>query len=739
MQFRRGRLLFLLALCASASGATFAWQNVSIHGMGYVTGMVIHPLPPHDIYIRTDVGGAYRYDRAARRWLPLMDSYGTSETAFGVESIAVDLRDPNTVYAAVRMTRTYTPSGGGYYNQSTSGEVLVSHSRGLHWTKTGMPAGQVYMGPNDAWRGTTGERLALDPWHPGVVYFGSRRDGLWRLNSSGWTRLGGIPDLGDPGITFVVAGPAAVYAGVYGAGVWASSDGGTTWASIGGGLTPVRAALSPDGVLAVTCGGDEGASSGAVARFHNGVWKDITPPGPVAAWSGVTFDPAGRWLAVAQNAGRNIFRSSDLGDSWQHVPMDNVSAQPPYYPPPMPGNYFAHPGDWGNAALVIDPARPTRLFQTNGYGVIATDDLTATAPAWSWRMQNLEELVVLGVRVPPLEGGADLFSVVADMIGFRHAGRDTVPSSTLGVVNFVALGTGLDYCASQPQYMAWVGWDEVSSALTGFSSDNGRSWTPFANISPAHGGRIAMSASDPNRLVWAPALSATPQYSADAGRTWHVCTMNGSPLPGSWQLGSEWWPGGVLAADRVDGSRFYLYNNGILYISGDGGVTWQPGASTWPTTLPVQFTVVVNIVPNPVKAGDLWLAMAANENQPGRFPLFHSSDGGLTFSAVASLDSANFVAFGKGLDAGRPAIYVHGRAAGSSDDAIYRSLDLGSSWEAISDPAWQQFGNISALEGDMRQADLIYVGTGGRGIIYGYGSAVSADAPPFTPRPRPAR
>jgi uncharacterized protein (TIGR03437 family) len=726
----------LLGLCLSAQTSTFAWRNVNIQGMGYVTGMVIHPLAPHDIYIRTDVGGAYRYDRAAQRWLPLMDRFGTADTAFGVESLAVDPNDPNTVYAAVAMNRVYTATGGGFYNETTWGEVLVSHSRGVWWTETGMPAG-VYMGPGDSYRGTTGERLAVDPVRPGIVYFASRQNGLWRLNASGWAELaGGLPQSGtSPGITFVIAGTTMLYAGVYGSGVWTSADGGSTWTSIGGAANPVRGALSPDGTLVVTYGGDESATTGSVGRYRNGSWTDITPLGLVASYSGVSFDPAGTHLAVAQNGGKQMFYSTDEGNSWQQVPAAVISGQPPYYPPPTPANFDAQPGDCCNAALVIDPAIPTRLFQTNGYGVIATEDFTVAAPVCSWRMQNLEELVVEDIKVPPLAGGADLFSAVADMIGFRHASRDAVPGATLGAINYVAQGTSVAYCASQPQYMAWVGWDEAvgwQAGMTGYSSDNGQTWTPFASTSPGSAGKIAMSATDPTRLVWAPTHSLTPQYSTDAGHTWQPCRLSGgNALPGSWQLSNEWWNGNVLAADRVDGNRFYYYDNGAFYFSLDGGATWQAGNSTWPTTLPVQYTILVNIVPNPATAGDVWLSMAANENQPGRFPLFHSIDGGNTFAVVGSVDSANFVAFGKGTDAG-PAIYIHGRAGGATADAIYRSLDLGTSWAQVSDPAQQQFGNISALEGDMRQADLVYAATSGRGIFYGYGPAFNAGLPAFT-------
>src|ERR1035441_10364113 len=69
-----------------------------------------------------------------------------------------------------------------------------------------------------------------------------------------------------------------------------------------------------------------------------------------------------------------------------------------------------------------------------------------------------------------------------------------------------------------------------------------------------------------------------------------------------------------------------------------------------PPPVPVPYTVLFNIVPNPRQAGAFWVPMAPNQNQPRRFPLFHSADGGKTFSAVGSVDGANFAAFGKGTD-----------------------------------------------------------------------------------------
>jgi xyloglucan-specific exo-beta-1,4-glucanase len=71
----------LLGALAGAD-APFAWKSVNIQGMGYVTGLVIHPKAPHDIYIRTDVGGAYRFDRGGERWLPISDHAGMDAAGF---------------------------------------------------------------------------------------------------------------------------------------------------------------------------------------------------------------------------------------------------------------------------------------------------------------------------------------------------------------------------------------------------------------------------------------------------------------------------------------------------------------------------------------------------------------------------------------------------------------------------------------------------------------------------------
>ena len=72
-----------------------------IKGGGFVSGIVMSPALPGLAFARTDVGGAYRYDPANRRWMPMTDWVGRADSnLIGIESIAVDPTDPNRVYLA---------------------------------------------------------------------------------------------------------------------------------------------------------------------------------------------------------------------------------------------------------------------------------------------------------------------------------------------------------------------------------------------------------------------------------------------------------------------------------------------------------------------------------------------------------------------------------------------------------------------------------------------------------------
>ena len=107
--------------------------------------------------------------------------------------------------------------------------------------------------------------------------------------------------------------------------------------------------------------------------------------------------------------------------------------------------------------------------------------------------------------------------------------------------------------------------------------------------------------------------------------------------------------------------------------------------------------------------GDVWL-----HNNAG---LFHSTNSGASFTQIANVDAAYKIAFGKSATTGGyPAVYMVGNVSGVY--GFYRSINGGASWTRINDDAHQS-GSINALAADPNIYGRIYLGTAGRGIIYG--------------------
>jgi photosystem II stability/assembly factor-like uncharacterized protein len=537
----------------------FAWKNVNIQGMGWVTGLVIQPRPPYDIYIRTDVGGSYRFDRSESKWIPLMDSLET-QAGVGTESIAIDQNNLSRVYAVINRPRSVI---GGRFQYAA--EVMLSEDRGTHWRGTGFVEKGVYEGANDDYRVETGERLAVDPADSSILYFASRRNGLWKgvRRSDGayeWTSVNGGPPAwtNDPaGDTFVLFAPATardgvpetIYVGVHSSGVWRSTDGGRTWEDIGGAENPGRGAVASDGTLYVSFGTTKPAS-GSVRRFRDGIWTDITPGNKTAPYTGVSVDPANPAIVMV---GRDniVWRSTSAGNSWtsQHMIMHRHDPFAPGSNPSAPAYYLSNTdgASGGVSTVMIDPENSHHAWWINGWGVARTDDVTAEQPFWAWEMNNLEELCAVMVRVPPkpkAEGGADLITMAMDMIGFRIENRDKVPESKISPSGvpldprpdfawqaklfgptaypvpwpYTSMGSSLDYSVQHPDIMAFVGhlqW--LYWPVYGLSHDGGKSWTAFQSIPKEKlwdddekrvaipiGGQIAMSSANPLNFVWAP-------------------------------------------------------------------------------------------------------------------------------------------------------------------------------------------------------------------------------------------
>ncbi|MEM7556444.1 MAG: sialidase family protein [Cyanobacteria bacterium P01_A01_bin.84] len=793
----------------SPASDLFQWRNINIQGMGYVTGLIISP-KSGNVYIRTDVGGTYRFDRKYNRWLPLMDMFDTSFAAggVGVESIAVDSQKSERIYAAVN-SRNFQLLSEADKNKSKneySGEVLVSEDWGNSWKPTGLGKKNIFVGPNKNYRFDTGERLAIDPNKPDLIYFASRQDGLWKKDGKkDWIKVGGglpaansLPEYQKsdgkknqniPGFTFTafdkrsgkINQPSQIlYAGVHGSGVWQSNDAGKSWKNISQeknseGKDPLEGIVASDGTLYVsfgTKGGNGKKASGGVRKYENSKWTDITPDGKNKVYSGISVQ-INKPNVLMTISGDRTYRSRDSGITWSKQKMEMGVANNPSAPP-----YYDDDANGGAAAIVIDPQNPKQVWWTNGWGVARTDNVNVSRPCYKWLMRNLEELDANMVRVPPLpkvNGGADLWSAVHDKIGFRHLDRDQVPKSKINPgkvpvspsfkwVNrdwryypvpfpHVAGATGMDYSYQKPNYGAFVGFHQWQGnwSIHGITKDNGKTWQGFPSVPQenlwksdksgqertfATAGQIAISPTNPQNMVWAPTWGTWTHYTTNGGRTWDLAyNLDHQPkpepfdprnnnhthyqfLPKSWANSiSPWLSAYILASDRQDpeGKTFYYFDGESFYYSKDGGATWKRGASgIFP-----KWIVRPGIISNPTVRGDIWMTFARNPEDIKGNKLYRSFDGGKNFQVVGSVESADFMTFGKGDSDTKPYIYIFGQIKGKSKNTMYKSENMGKTWVQISNPVTLQFPGITWLEGDMRKQDLLYVATTGRGIMFG--------------------
>ena len=744
------RILRLLApslLCTTSAGlaanipaTTYEWHNVVIGGGGFSPNVIFSPAEKGLAYLRTDVGGAYRWDDAQKRWIPLEDSIW-EDSYYGIESIAPDPKDPNVVYLAAGM----------YHWQPAA--IMRSADRGTTWRLTKVP---FKMGGNEDGRGM-GERLAVDPNRTSTLFFGSRHDGLWRSDDTGatWNKVTSFlwGGLGDPathhthgGISFVAfdpssagsgAGSQIIYAGVADPAehhLYRSADGGNTWAVVAGepnpSLLPVKAAVDASGRLFVdycTGIGPNGIGDGAVWMFdgRSAAWHDITPVRGDEAeggYMGLSLDRQrpGR-IAVSTvdrwNHHDTVWLSNDAGAHWTSL-LERSARDVSTAPFLKYGLAEAPFGHW-ISGLAIDPFDGGTLAYTTGDSVYQTADGFKSRLMWMPWVRGVEETVPLSLASPT--GGAHLVSGIGDVHGFVHDRLDAPPEAAFLNPDLPNTNS-LDYAGLAPNIFvrsATPYEPNPEGVSLGWSADGGRSWqellAPAVSVGNAttqridtHGDApITVSANGKTFVVSGPAMLAT----SDHGKTW-------------------WQPTGVpgdarAVSDKVDPNIWYAidYRGGKLFVSRDGARTFHSlpatglPASLWDERLASRETPPF-LIARADKTGELWLL------SNGHF--YRSTDFGRTFASLVPADPAIkdmiFVNFGLGKPAPgatAPAVYAFGVNFKMKFGGLYRSIDGGATWTRINDDDHQWGLRYRVITGDPRSFGRVYVGTDGRGIFYG--------------------
>ncbi len=696
-------LAALLAFSAGVNAQSYTWDSMAIGGGGYVSAIIPSKTEQGLVYARTDVGGAYRWDNAAARWIPLLDWVSEGQVGLlGVESLAVDPKDARHVVML---------AGISYFNNGNTA-ILRSTNGGTSFSVTDVSAKFKAHG-NGMGRGN-GERLTFDPGSSNVLYVGTRNNGLfkstdWGYNWNQVTSLGVTTTPNGNGISFVQPDPASVSGGVaqrlfvgvsrfssVGANFYRSNNAGGSFTAVSGGpanLMPQRALPDGAGNMIITYangagphgnGGTEPMNSGQIWKYNiNGnSWTNITPSGITAAFSGISVANGNSQRLVASTTnlymqqgdawGDRIFISNNGGASWTDVIARGFARD-------AAGVSWinGHSIHWAGS-IAFDPFDSKAVWVTSGNGIFKTSNIDLSTTTWKFDVKGLEETVPLNLVSVP---GGPVVSVIGDYDGFRHsnvAAYAPIHSPRMGTT------TGLAHAAANSGAMVRTGNNMY------YTWDGGSNWTQTTMNGIK--GQVALS---PNGGT----LLHSPENSTTSYR--------------SWNMGASWTPITGLntanlrpTADSVNSNKFYAYNNGTMMVSTDGGISFSAGGTMggWSSGL-------IRVAPG--REGDIWVPL----NNGG---LARSTNSGASFGTIGSVTDCQAVGFGKAdVNAGYPTIFIWGTVNGVR--GLFRSTNTGASWVRVNDDAHEYGGpaNGNFVVGDMNTFGVVYMSTAGRGVVYG--------------------
>jgi hypothetical protein len=727
--------------------------------------IIYNPVQPGLVYARTDMGGLYRRDSVTKTWIPLTDWVAPEKwNMLGGESFATDPVQPNICYFAA----------GTYTNDWTdmNGQILRSTNYGDSWTAYPMP---IKFGGNMPGRGM-GERLNIDPRSDNILYFGARSGtGLWKSTNSGqtWAQVTSFPVTGDYvqdsqnaytadplGVVWVAFDTAASAAGhpsahilvgvaqKSGSTVYESSDTGVTWSAVvGQPLGPDTNHIMPhhgvirDSFLFIPYnnkGGPYDGSYGEVWKYNLRTknWTDITPhthekdeawgtttlqkENPYFGYGGFDVDPRNPRVIVAATLNSYwpdavLFKSVDGGASWTKsfywtsypsakfkytlettYPWLNwgvtTSSWPDVVQPKL---------GWMISGIAISPFNSDEMMYGTGATIYGTSnfsnwgDTTKPLVAFKSVAEGVEECAALALAVPPIASGANsdvkLVSGVGDIGGFTHTDLQT--STQMFLAPVFGSTSSIDYAELAPTKIVRTGSLPSNPAVAftfTFSDDGGKSWSNMYVLDTTYkSGTIAMSASGAMDL-WAANDKDVKLINPNVYTATTVSTIHQNA---------------VVASDRVADSTFYASYDSAFYYGSN--LSYTANVSTgYPSG-----TYKIKAVPG--RQGHVWVPT-------GTHGLWVTKDGGKTFSKLDTtvVQQADIVGYGKAAPGQTyPAMYITGKVSGTT--GVFLSKDSGSTWTRINDDAHQYGAINAAITGDMRQYGIVFVGTNGRGIVYG--------------------
>jgi photosystem II stability/assembly factor-like uncharacterized protein len=718
---------------APVAGEAYQWKHVAIGGGGMISGLS-SDAAGKTFVARTDVYGAYIWNAAANHWSQLVTAASMPDSIRTQNGAAAGVYE--IVVAPSRPTRIYMALQGRIYRSDDTGKHFVQPSAGNPFPLT--------WDANSEFR-LHGPFMAVDPANPDIVLLGTPATGLWRSADAGasWMRVASVPISKDrkpdagaqaPG-TMLWFDPAGkrLFALSSGNGMFVSTDRGASFTPLpAAGAQPMTLQRGTFDRRGTFFGVDDLTKS--IWSYAGGRWRDLTTELglTVREYAAVVANPRADQVIVVDRGGQG-YTSTDGGTSWNSI---SHSANPGVGDPPW--LRVANGAFFTTADLMFDPAVPNRLWVAAGTGVFYADVPPGTVSLdWVSQTRGIEELVANDVIQPP--GGSPIF---AGWDFGMHVKDDLNAYSTTFAPGERTLMSvqQMDWTPAKPGFVVTNASDartgccseDGNAVMAGTSTDGGRKWRNFPSLPTPPGtkdadpwrmsfGTIAVSSSDAQNIVWAPAFNRQPFYTADGGNSWTAVRLPGAvgDTPGSFR--DLWLQRKTLAADKAKPATFYYYHSGGgenaallgLWRSEDGGKAW---ARMFEGEIAPSSDMAAKLRAVPGHAGHLFFTAAFEHTSDTG--LRRSTDGGATWQVVPNVTRVDDIAFGKAAKAAAyPTIFLSGKVAG--EYGIWRSIDDTASWQRLADFPVGTLDQVSAVGADPDVFGRVYLGYVGSSWIWG--------------------
>lgn len=524
--------------------------------------------------------GIFKTTDAGASWAPVNDGLIDPLTLFApvdIEALAVDPSHPGTILAGSRFSEIFKSTDGGVtwqprtlggsnialevsaflFDPSNPSRVLAASSQGLLISGDGGENWDFYGNAPISFYA-----LAADPSNPATLYAGNvSGSGVVKSTDAGahWNLANnGLPQIqasGGPFSPVVLAvavdpsAPSTVYAATYGYGLFRSTDAAGTWTPAGTGMRDayLEALMLSPGQSSILYAGTHG---GGVYRSLDaaGAWTAINAGLRLSLVSAVAADAteAGTLYASAFDG---VFRSTDGGTTWQAS-----SAGLPVYPV---------------GALALASGAPTTLFAgTLGGGLLESSDGGAS---WNAGAQGLSNSFISSIAADP-SSPSTLYAGTADPNArSQRVFKSSDGGGTWAQTSLDAGSLAIDSLAINPANPSQVAAVSQGESHYFQSVDAGKTWSSVTPDSRCGGVNTILF--DPSGSTTYLGGTSGVCRSDDGGKTWSVSAA--APSASVQALLIDPRNPSILYAGASPAVAFELGGTGGVFVSADGGQTWQ--------------------------------------------------------------------------------------------------------------------------------------------------------------------